>query len=341
MATAKRPTIADVARRAGVSEGAVSFAVNDRPGVSPETRARILKAADELGWRPSARARALTQARSEAVGLVMARSVERLDADDFFTRFLVGLERALSRRDHALLLRVVGDGDPEAELDAYRRLARDGRVDGVILTDMRRADSRLALLADAGLAAVVAGRGGSAGGFPEVETEHADGVRAATEHLIALGHRRIGFVGGDPTLEHIGAREAAWRATLTAAGLAPGPVANAGADDAAGLAATAAVLDADPRPTAVLATADHMAAAALGVARARGLVVPGDLSVVGFDDFPLAAHCSPPLTTVRVDYARFGETAAETLLAVIGGLAPPAFAPLRADLVVRESTAPP
>src|SRR6478609_4677946 len=103
----RRPTIADVARRAGVSAAAVSFAINDRPGVSSGTRERILAAARELGWRPSASARALTEARTRAIGLVLARSVAQLEGDSFFVRFLSGIQRALSIADYALLLQVV------------------------------------------------------------------------------------------------------------------------------------------------------------------------------------------------------------------------------------------
>ena len=106
----RRPTIADVARRAGVSAAAVSFAVNDRPGVSPETRERILVAARELGWRPSASARALTEARTRAIGLVLARDAAQLEVDAFFVRFLSGIERALTAADYALLLQLVPEG---------------------------------------------------------------------------------------------------------------------------------------------------------------------------------------------------------------------------------------
>src|SRR6185436_13274566 len=106
----RRPTIADVARRAGVSATAVSFAVNDRPGVSPETRERILAVARELGWRPSASARALTEARTRAIGLVLARDPGQLELDAFFVRFLSGLERTLSPADYALLLQLVPEG---------------------------------------------------------------------------------------------------------------------------------------------------------------------------------------------------------------------------------------
>src|SRR3954453_6251280 len=130
----RRPTIADVARRAGVSSAAVSFAVNDRPGVSPETRERILEAARELGWRPSASARALTQARTRAIGLVLSRDPEQLELDAFFVRFLSGIERALPAVDYARLLQLV-PGDAATALPAYERLAAAGRVDGFLLTD--------------------------------------------------------------------------------------------------------------------------------------------------------------------------------------------------------------
>src|SRR5215216_177055 len=113
-----RPTIADVAERVGVSEAAVSFAVNGRPGVGEETRTRILRAAEELGWRPSAPARALTQARAGAIGLVLERQSDHLEVDAFFVCFLAGVERTLAARDYALLLQVVSPNGSDS-LDAY------------------------------------------------------------------------------------------------------------------------------------------------------------------------------------------------------------------------------
>jgi DNA-binding LacI/PurR family transcriptional regulator len=139
----------DVARRAGVSKGAVSFALNDRPGVAPSTRDRILAAARELGWQPSTRARALSHSRAFAVGMVMRRAPELLGADPFFPQFLAGVETALAERGSALVLQVVGDDD-EAEAGSYRRLARQGRVDGVFLNDMLVDDHRFGLLAGLG-----------------------------------------------------------------------------------------------------------------------------------------------------------------------------------------------
>src|ERR687888_546892 len=139
-----RPTIEDVAARAGVSAAAVSFAMNGRPGVAEETRLRILAAAEELSWRPSAPARALTEARARAVGLLLARSVDQLEVDPFFVRFLAGVERALARSDHDLVLRVSDAVDPAA----YAQLAASGRVDGFLLCDVEVDDPRFDVLAD-------------------------------------------------------------------------------------------------------------------------------------------------------------------------------------------------
>ena len=120
-ANRRRPTIDDVARRAGVSAAAVSFAMNGRRGVGEATRRRILDAADELGWSPSAPARALSESRTRAIGLLLARPVEALEVDPFFVRFLAGVERALARSDHALMLRVI-DGEGPVDVDAYAQM---------------------------------------------------------------------------------------------------------------------------------------------------------------------------------------------------------------------------
>src|SRR5438067_2166682 len=138
----RRPTIADVAERAGVSPTLVSFAVNDRPGVSPETRERILSAAKELRWRPSASARALSQARTRAIGLVLTRGAEQLEVDSFFVRFLAGVERTLAPADYAMLLQLVPATGAAAALGAYERLSAGGRVDGFLLTDPELDDPR-------------------------------------------------------------------------------------------------------------------------------------------------------------------------------------------------------
>jgi DNA-binding LacI/PurR family transcriptional regulator len=274
----------------------------------------------------------LTQARARAIGLLLARSVDQLEVDPFFVRFLAGIERALARSDHDLVLRVA----ERVELDAYERLAAAGRVDGFLLCDVELDDPRFEPLAAAGLPVVVAGHPVSPCPFPSVETEHARGMELVVTHLLELGHRHVAFVGGPAHHEHVQARLEVWQATLAAAGVEPGPVVHA----EAGEAATASLLATERRPTAIVYGSDLLAAAGLAATRARGVAVPGDLSITGFDDSPLAALASPPLTSVRIDYARFGEVAAATLLAVIAGDPPPPYEAPAPELVVRGSTGP-
>jgi LacI family repressor for deo operon, udp, cdd, tsx, nupC, and nupG len=318
-----------------VSAAAVSFAVNDRPGVSHETRARILAVARELGWRPSASARALTQARTRAIGLVLTRDPEQLEMDAFFVRFLSGIERALTGADYALLLQLV-PGGAGAALGAYERLTAAGRVDGFLVADVESDDPRCALLAEAGMPVVIAGRPVGECPFPWVETRHDEGMAAPVAHLAGLGHTRISFLGGRAEYEHVQVRLARWRAALASAGVQEGLVVHADHDLPA---AADAVLTGEP--TAVVCGSDALAMALVVAARARGLDVPRDVSVTGFDDSPLAAMSAPPLTSVRVDYAEFGEAAAAALLAEIGVAGPGAFAPSAPELVVRASTGPP
>jgi DNA-binding LacI/PurR family transcriptional regulator len=338
-ARSSRTTIADVARRAGVSPAAVSFAVNGRPGVADTTRARILRAAEELAWRPSGSARALSHARSGAVGLVLARPFSELEVDDFFVRFLAGLERTLAAHDCGLVIQVVPPG-AGGNLDSYRRLIASGRVDGMLLTDMVLDDARIDLLAESGLPAVVAGRTWGDCPFPTVETRDGHGMSALIEHLIALGHRSVAFIGGDPTYEHVAARRWEWMETMREAGLEPGLSASVVPEDAVARAASTRMLETARRPTAIVYTSDLLAMAGLNVAREHGIDVPGDVSIAGFGDSPIASLSSPPLTSVHVDYSWFGEAAAAVLLAEIDGTESPRLEPPPPRLILRSSTGP-
>jgi DNA-binding LacI/PurR family transcriptional regulator len=333
-ASRRRPTIADVAERAGVSPALVSFAVNERPGVSAGTRERILATAKELRWRPSASARALTEARTRTIGLVLSRDAGRLEVDSFFVRFLSGVERTLARTDFAMLLQLVPGSDAAATLGACERLAAAGRVDGFLLTDPELDDPRFALLQDAGIPVVIAGRPATEAPFPWLETQHDRGIVAAVEHLVGLGHEQIGFLGGSRAHEHVQRRFATWREALRAARLDDDRVEFADADRGA---AAARLLQ--RRPTGVVCTSDALAIALIGVAGQRGLSVPGDVSVVGFDDSLLASLSSPALTSVRVDYTAFGAAASAALLAAIEGIGAPPYNPSPTTLEARASTA--
>ena len=332
-------TITDVARAAGVSKAAVSFALNDKPGVASDTRARILAVARELGWTPSLRGRALSVSRALAVGLVIARTPETLSADPFFGSFISGIETVLSQRGYALMLQVVGG--QESELGSYRQLAANGRVDGVFLTDMRVDDLRPQLLDDLGLPTVVIGRALAGGPWSAVYIDDRLGITAAVQHLIALGHHNIAHVSGPTEFVHSVSRRTAWARAVSDAGLSPGPCIIADFSAQGGAQATRALLSLDEPPTAIVYANDLMAIAGMSTAASLGVDVPGELSVTGFDDAPLSAYIQPALTTVRTDVVGWGRAAASQLLAVVDRKADCEIDLPAPEFVIRASTAPP
>ncbi|WP_327737768.1 LacI family transcriptional regulator [Streptomyces nojiriensis] len=369
---ARRPTIKDIARQAGVSESAVSFALNDRPGVSQDTRARIRRVAEELGWQPNSAARALSGERSGAVGLVLARPAHTLGVESFFLQLVSGIQEVLSAARTALLFQVVEDID--AECAVYRRWWAERRVDGVLVVDPRTSDPRPALLEGLALPAVTIGEalspaGGAAarpgdgrGPAPahspapspapsvtapatlsSVRADDAGAMAQVLEHLYGLGHRRIVHVAGLPGLAHTVRRMESLRTEAARRGLGPDQVRSVVTDysDAEGAAATRRVLAEPDPPTALVYDNDVMAVAGSAVAAELGIPVPGRLSIVAWDDSALCRVTHPRLTALVRDTAGFGRLAAEELLAVLAGSQPGVRISERPRLEPRESTAPP
>lgn len=333
----KRPTIADVARLAGVSPSAVSFVFNNRPGLSDRTRARIRAAADEVGWQPSRTARALSRGRAMAFGLVLTREPELIGADPFFSTFIAGVESVLAARGDGLMLNVTSTAN---EAETYRRLAADQRVDGVLLTDLRVDDPRPALVTGIRLPAVVVGDRDLSGGLCSVDLDDRPAFAEAVRHLVALGHRRIAHVAGPVRFRHAQRRYEAWEAAHAAARVEPGPVLAGGFTAEGGARATRQLLRLRPRPTAVVYANDLMAIAGIAVAQEAGWRIPEDLSVIGYDDTPLAAYTHPSLASAGPDTRHWGAVAAQTLVTVIEGGAPRDVALEPAALKLRESTGP-
>jgi len=337
----QRPTIADVAREAGVSKGLVSFALNDRPGVAPSTRDRILKVADEIGWIPSVRARSLSTDRSFALGLVIARDPQILSGDPFFPAFIAGVESALAPVEQALVLSMVGS--EQAEIASYRKLVAHDRVDGVILTDLRQNDPRVALVAELGLPAVTLGHPDEPAGIPAVLLDDTPGVRDVVAHLAALGHTRFAHVAGPSRMLHGERRARSFTAALAELGLPAGTIVETDFTAADGARATRELLAAPDRPTAIVFANDPMAIAGLGVAQRLGIEVPHELSITGFDGSDVGAYLHPALTTVTTAAQAWGRAAAELLLHVIDspGVSATDVVLPPATLVIRNSTAPP
>lgn len=335
----RRPTIADVAQRAGVSKGLVSFVFNDRPGVAPQTRERIVVAARELGWTPSATARSLSTRRSLALGLVVRRPTQVLVADPFFPAFIAGIETVLNRSGQVLVLSMVAD--EEAELRTYRTLVTDRRVDGVFLTDLRYRDPRLALLVELELSAVTIGRPEGESPFPAVNLDDDQGVRQSVEHLVELGHRRLAYVAGDLEMLHGRRRRTSFVTAMRAAGLPADQIIDTDFSPGQAGAATARLIELPVAPTAIIYASDPMAVAGMALLQRHGRLIPEQVSVTGFDGSDLASHLHPPLTTVAADPVAWGSAAAEVLLRLIAdGEATDVELPA-AQLVVGGSTGPP
>lgn len=333
----RQPTIDDVAAHAGVSKGTVSFVLNGRAGVAAATKQRVLAAVEELGWTPNRRARSLSTSRSDAIGMVMARDPVLLGADPFFAPFIAGVESVLAPQGQSLLIRFVS---AETEAAAYRTLAKEHHVDGVILSDLRRADPRIALARELGLPAVTLNRPTVRSEFPAACVDDKAGIAAAVDHLVDLAHSRIAHVGGPEVYLHATGRRRAWSQAMRRHGLEATHFVASDFTAAGGAAATRTLLEVPTRqrPTAIIYANDLMAIAGMSAAQQLGVVVPDELSIVGFDDAELSAYLHPALTTVRTDAFGFGCAAAETLLAAIRG-GPPADRELpAAQLVVRDST---
>jgi DNA-binding LacI/PurR family transcriptional regulator len=332
----KRPTIADIARRAGVSKGAVSFALNDQPGVSAETRRRVLAIAKEIGWTPNGVARALSGAPSHTIGMALRRPARILGVEPFFMELISGVEAELSAREYALSLQVVGDVD--AEIAVYRRWWSERRVDGLLLCDLRVDDPRIGVLEELAVPTVVIGAAAGAGSLVSLESNDGAGVTEAVEYLVTLGHRHLARVAGLPELLHTVVRTEAF--TEVCAGLDIPPAVTVFTDYTGeeGARATRRLLSSRNRPTAIVYDNDVMAIAGLAVAHEMGLSVPGDVSLIAWDDSVLCQLVHPPMTALSRDIPAYGARAVRKLLELIAGQRPASLADEPPHLIPRGTT---
>jgi DNA-binding LacI/PurR family transcriptional regulator len=229
----------------------------------------------------------------------------------------------------------------EAEARSYRQLASHGRVDGVIISDLRTNDARIALASELQLSAVTLGRPDVPSPFPAVTVDDAAGIRDTVAHLADLGHTRIAHVGGPAVMLHGRRRRDSFQEAMRERGLADDILVETDFSAAEGAAATSQLLARIDRPTAIVYSNDPMAIAGLGVAQRAGFDVPRDLSITGFDGSDVGGYLHPSLTTVRTTARKWGVAAASALLRLIDGEQVADLDLEPAALVVRDSTAPP
>jgi len=306
--------MADVAKRAGVSRVAVSYALNGRAGVSAEVRGRILRIADEIGFAVNGAARALRSDVPLVAGLTLRRPAGAASVEVFRRELISGVQVALGARGFALALQFVADRDDE--LSVFQRWAAERRVSGVFVLDLERDDPRVPALARLGLPAVVVG--GPVDGAVCIWGDDAAPMAAAVHHLAGLGHRRVARVSGPPALHHTAVRDAAFTRACDDHG-ATGTVVAADCTGEDGARVTRRLLASTDRPTALVYDNDIMAVAGLGVAAEMGLAVPAALAIVALEDSALCQVVRPALTVLKRDITGYGTRAAEMLLALVDG----------------------
>jgi DNA-binding LacI/PurR family transcriptional regulator len=329
----------DIAREAGVSQSTVSRVLNSAPSpiqISDDTRRRVLVAADRLGYRPNPLARGLRGAPTMLLGVIV-----RDITDPFFAGAIEAVSTEAAARGYNVVLgHAHGRAD---EAIALRTVLETRHVDAVLLfgdmTDQPRLISDLQRSPEP---VVALWQGSALHGLSMVNVDNSAGITQALDHLLGLGHRRIAFVSGRP-LGDIEERLAAYEARMRAEGLTvvDGFVQEAANDPAGGNAALGRLMALPIPPTAVVCSTDQLALGVLHGAATRGLRVPGDLSVTGFDDLPTSAFTVPALTTVRMPVREMAMRAVEMAIESAAPTAEPTVEVLQPTFVVRASTAPP
>ena len=336
----RRVSLKQVAEHLGLTEGTVSRALNNYPDIAKSTRDKVQAAAEELGYRPNPTARRLATGRAEAVAYMMPTSRSAL-ATPFVSLLLQGLGDSLANRGWDLL--VVQPSSAEDETETLRKLIASGKVSGVVLSRPLKTDARIEFLKKSNFPFIVHGRAKNEEGYAwyDIDSKHAFGE--AVDHLAALGHHRIGFIGAPTYLNFVQERLDGYHDGLERNNLSASPqlVSIAELTDEGGEKAALDLLSLEKPPTALLCVNDIQAIGALTAIRNLGLEPGKDVSVIGYDGVWMGRHTNPPLTTMAQPQAHSGRQLGDMLLSIIDGGDPKSFQVLRrAELVRRKSDGP-
>jgi LacI family transcriptional regulator len=329
-------TIEHIATLAEVSRSTVSRVLNNHPSVRPTVRERVLQVIREQNYTPQAAARSLASARTDTIGLLVPRSAAKSLADPFIASMIQSVFEASAQQGFFIMLSML---TADLEPAFYERILRSRHVDGVIIFSSDIDDPILPLLIKDGGPLVLIGRHPYFLNVASVDVENREGARAAVAHLIDLGHRRIGLINGELQMEAAQARRDGYKQALLEAGIGIEAelMVEGFFSETAAYQAMLKLLDLPHRPTAVFAASDSMAIGALHATRQRELRVPHEIALTGYDDLPLAAYATPPLTSVHQPIGEMGAQAVRLLIEQIKGQGPAIPVRLHARLVVRES----
>ncbi|WP_196865354.1 MULTISPECIES: LacI family DNA-binding transcriptional regulator [unclassified Arthrobacter] len=338
LAAKSTPTLEDLAAAAGVSRSTASRAINGGSRVSPEAQAAVDAAVVALAYTPNRAARSLVTRRTSSIALVIPEPDMRVMMDPFFAMVITGVTESLRDTDVQMVL-LMSRSDDSARTVRY---LRGGHVDGAIVVSHHQGDSWVGPLAESGLPMIFIGRPWQSGpGLTYVDTDNYGGGIQAARHLIAAGSKRPATIAGPADMTAAVDRLRGWQAGLREAGLAPSPVEFADFTTVGAAAATRRLMDAVPGTDAIFAASDLMAVGALEVLRDRGLQVPGDVALLGYDNHSISALANPTLSTITQPMAEMAAKAGAMLLEEIeapGTHPDPVIYP--AELVVRRSSAP-
>jgi LacI family transcriptional regulator len=330
----KRPTINDIAKRVGLSKASVSRALNGKQDVDPATRKRVLKLAAQMGYVPSASARALSNGRSSSLGLLVPTLTW-----PWILEVLRGVAEEIEPSGYSLILYTTAEGE-ESERAFMSQVVPAGAVDGLVLVIPLGMLDYIERLAEGGLPIVAVDDRGHYPDLPTVATTNVEGGRTATRHLIEQGRQRIAMLNGPRDFGCDRDRLDGYKSALKDAGLRfdPRRVTDSDFKETGGASAMTKLLAADPQLDGVFVANDMMAFGAMRALRDAGRRVPDDVAVVGFDDLPASAFTHPPLTTVRQPLYEMGRTAAAMVMAAVRGETIQKRIELQTSLVVRASS---
>ena len=332
----KSPTIKDLAQMASVSHSTVSRALRNSPLIDPKTAARIQSIARNAGYRASALARGLVTQTTKTVGAVVTTI-----ADPFVSEVLSGIEETANRRGYSVFL-AESNTDSELEIKAVHSFA-ERWVDGIVVTSSRVGSLHFELLSEMRVPIVLVNNQHPGASAHSVMIQNVEGSRQAVQHLIRLGHRRIAYIQDKFGYQSDAERLAGYRAALRHAGVTFSKELVVSGDGKAkgGMIAMRNLLGLQAPPTAVFCYNDMTALGALRCIHDERLEVPQDISLVGFDDLFIASYTQPRLTTVRQPKRQLGQLAMESLFTLMSGHDSVDSISVPAELIVRESTAPP
>ena len=327
-------TLEDIAKFSGVSRSTVSRVINGDKKVSPETREKVMEVISKINFQPNLAARGLAAGKTNVLGMVIPAGVARIFSDPYFPILIQGVSAACNALDYTVMLWLA---EPEYERRTINQILHSGLVDGVIVSSMLMDDPIIQSLASSKMPFILIGRHPSLD-VNYLDTDNFSGAQAATDHLLRLGHKRVGTITGPenmiPSYDRLqGYREALHNRNVP---FLPELVQEGDFSEQSGYACMQNLIA--RRVDAVFAASDAMAYGAIRAIRESGLNIPGDIAVVGFDDLPGSANTNPPLTSVRQPIYRLGYHGTETLVDIIQHPeSQPRHVILPTELVIRET----